>query len=157
MLSLHLRRLIATTVHRAGFGRALATTVLQRGDKVIATARSKTFIKLEPLKALGAATLELDVGASPDALADIAKNAVAIYGKVDVVVNNAGYLLLGVLEENTEEEIQQQFQFVIVPAQSSLSMPVSELQLERTFLVASMSLEHSYPTCARGRLVLFSG
>jgi len=63
---------------------------LKRGDKVIATGRARSLGKLEELRAQGADVLELDVTAPLDTLHEIAKKAVAIHGRVDVVVNNAG-------------------------------------------------------------------
>lgn len=70
-------------------GRLLALAALKRGDKVIATARARSLSKLDDLKAQGADTIELDVTDTPGKLNEIAKNAVAIHGQVDVLVNNA--------------------------------------------------------------------
>jgi len=90
-----------------GFGRDLALASLQRGDKVIATARRLSAV--EGLKAAGASTLELDVTSPLERLKSIAKEAHSIYGRIDIVVNNAGYFELGALEENTPEETFKQF------------------------------------------------
>ena len=75
--------------------------MLERGDKVISTARARSLPKLAELKEKGAATLELDVTAPLSELHAVAAKAIAIYGHVDVVVNNAGYIMSGALEENT--------------------------------------------------------
>ena len=75
--------------------------MLARGDKVVSTARARSLPKLAELKEKGAATLELDVTAPLSELHAVAAKAVAIYGHIDVVVNNAGYIISGVLEENT--------------------------------------------------------
>jgi len=90
-----------------GVGRDLALAVLQRGDKVIATARRLSAV--EDLKAAGASTLQLDVTSPLETLENIAKEAHGIYGRVDVIVNNAGYIETGALEENTPEETFKQF------------------------------------------------
>lgn len=85
----------------SGFGKELSLALLERGDKVISTARARSLPKLAELKEKGAATLEFDVTAPLGELHAAAAKAVAIYGHIDVVVNNAGYLISGVLEENT--------------------------------------------------------
>jgi NAD(P)-dependent dehydrogenase (short-subunit alcohol dehydrogenase family) len=51
------------------------------------------------LKEAGAATLELDVTAPQEELNAKAKEAWNLYGQVDVLVNNAGYIEAGILEE----------------------------------------------------------
>ena len=79
----------------------MALAVLERGHKVIATSRARSLPKLAELKERGAEILELDVVAPLSQLQEIAKQAVAIYGKIDVVVNNAGNVAFGALEENT--------------------------------------------------------
>ena len=75
--------------------------MLARGDKVISTARARSLTKLTELEENGAATLELDVTAPLSELHAVAAKAVAIYGHIDVVVNNAGYIVTGAIEENT--------------------------------------------------------
>ncbi|KAJ8085603.1 hypothetical protein PM082_004421 [Marasmius tenuissimus] len=92
-----------------GLGRNLAIAALNRGDKVIATARARSLAQIDDLKAKGAETLELDVTASLESLQELAKRAISFYGRVDVLVNNAGYVLVGAIEENTPEETYNQF------------------------------------------------
>lgn len=87
----------------------MAFAALKRGDKVIATARPKSVSRLTELKAAGAATLALDVTDSLDNLKAIAEEAVKIYGRVDVLVNNAAYIEVGALEEYTPEETFAQY------------------------------------------------
>ncbi|KAJ7211742.1 hypothetical protein GGX14DRAFT_449061 [Mycena pura] len=91
----------------AGLGRELALEALKRRDSVIATARSLD--KIADLKDREAAALQLDVTASLEEVHAIAKAAAEIYGRIDVVVNNAGYVLLGTVEESTPEETLSQF------------------------------------------------
>ncbi|TRM59859.1 hypothetical protein BD626DRAFT_461923 [Schizophyllum amplum] len=92
-----------------GLGRELAKAALARGDKVIATARARSVSKLDDLKADGADVIELDVTAPLDTLKAAAEKAVAIHNRIDVVVNNAGYILVGAIEENTPQETFDQF------------------------------------------------
>lgn len=81
-------RLTECATVSAGLGRDLALAALKRGDHVIATARSVN--KLADLKDKGADVLQLDVTSPLDELHVVAKNAAAIHGRIDVVVNNAG-------------------------------------------------------------------
>jgi NAD(P)-dependent dehydrogenase (short-subunit alcohol dehydrogenase family) len=90
-------------------GRELVLEALARGDKVIATARGRSFAKLKDLQEKGADTIELDITWTLDKLREVAREAIAIHGRVDVLVNNAAYMLLGSLEENTPEESIDQF------------------------------------------------
>lgn len=92
-----------------GLGRDLALAALERGEKVIATARARSVHLLADLKEKGAETIELDVTAPLDDLKKVADKAVGIYGRVDVLVNNAGYILVGAIEESTPEETFDQF------------------------------------------------
>ncbi|KAJ7083453.1 putative short-chain oxidoreductase [Mycena epipterygia] len=90
-----------------GFGRELSLVALDRGFRVISTARRVE--SLADLKEKGAQTLKLDVTAPVDELSAFAANAWAIYGQVDFLINNAGYLQGGAIEENTPEERLAQF------------------------------------------------
>jgi NAD(P)-dependent dehydrogenase (short-subunit alcohol dehydrogenase family) len=65
----------------------------------VATARSLS--KIQELRKAGADIIELDVTFPLEKLQAITKQAVDIHGRIDVVVNNAAYIAVGALEENT--------------------------------------------------------
>jgi NAD(P)-dependent dehydrogenase (short-subunit alcohol dehydrogenase family) len=69
-----------------------------RGDRVIATGRNAAE-KLSHLKDTGAAILDIDVTAPQGELDSKMKEALAIYGGIDVLVPNAGYSEIGFVEE----------------------------------------------------------
>ncbi|MEO1374841.1 MAG: oxidoreductase [Cyanobacteria bacterium J06635_10] len=92
-----------------GFGRTLAETVLEKGDKVIATARKPEqlddLISKYPDTAIA---LRLDV-TNPDEIIAAIEEANAAFGRIDVLVNNAGYGLIGALEEVSDAQIHRNF------------------------------------------------
>ncbi|WP_433710904.1 SDR family NAD(P)-dependent oxidoreductase [Nocardia sp. CA-084685] len=88
-----------------GLGRAFTLAVLAGGDRVVATARdprSMSDIDDERLT-----VLPLDVRDRDRAIATV-NEAFAAAGSIDVIVNNAGYGLVGAVEELTEAEIRAQ-------------------------------------------------
>ncbi|KAJ7141718.1 putative short-chain oxidoreductase [Mycena crocata] len=90
-----------------GFGRELALAALSSGLRVIATARRPE--TLASLEEAGAKALKLDVTSSTDELKAFAQDTVSIFGRVDYLINNAGFLQGGAVEENTAEENLAQF------------------------------------------------
>ncbi|RNJ59135.1 hypothetical protein D7B24_003228 [Verticillium nonalfalfae] len=82
----------------SGFGRELVKAATSRGDKVIATARKVRDLDY-CLGTTNAKVLELDVTAPQSELDAKIQEAVALFGRIDVMVNNAGYVLSGVWEE----------------------------------------------------------
>jgi NAD(P)-dependent dehydrogenase (short-subunit alcohol dehydrogenase family) len=94
----------------SGLGTAIAKSALRAGDRVVATGRNlekvrKVFPDFAPENI---AFVQLDV--TDEAKAKVAaEEAVKRFGRIDVLVNNAGYSLLGNFEQMTTAEIQQQF------------------------------------------------
>jgi NADP-dependent 3-hydroxy acid dehydrogenase YdfG len=81
----------------SGFGQEVAKAALARGDKVVATARNAS--KLEDLKILGALTLSLDVTDTETEIEKVVAEAIKTYGVIDILLNNAGVILEGAIEE----------------------------------------------------------
>jgi NADP-dependent 3-hydroxy acid dehydrogenase YdfG len=82
----------------SGFGEAFVHEILARGDRVVATGRNASE-RLKHLEGIGAAILDLDVTASQPELDSKVQEAIGIYYGIDVLVNNAGYFELGLVEE----------------------------------------------------------
>lgn len=93
-----------------GFGRELAKQVLERGEKVVATARNvgdvENLVEKYPDTARA---VKLDV-TKPEDVKSSVETTLAEFGKIDVLVNNAGYGLGGGIEEPSEEQIRRQFE-----------------------------------------------
>jgi NAD(P)-dependent dehydrogenase (short-subunit alcohol dehydrogenase family) len=93
------RRVWLITGTSSGFGRALTRAVLAHGDRVLATARDEAAIAgLAALAPGRAATARLAVTDAASVAAAVAA-ALAAFGRIDVLVNNAAYGLLGAFEE----------------------------------------------------------
>lgn len=94
----------------AGFGRLLAEEVLKSGDKVVATARNlDKVIDLEKKYPQTAKALALDVTDAGQVDAAVTET-LATFGRVDVLVNNAGYGVAGAIEEVSEAEFMPMFE-----------------------------------------------
>jgi short-subunit dehydrogenase len=81
----------------SGLGSEFVKAALARGDNVIATARNLE--KIIHLQKLGAAVMQLDITAPQAELNRKAIEAISVYGRIDVLVNNAGYTQFGTIED----------------------------------------------------------
>ncbi|KAK4227306.1 hypothetical protein QBC38DRAFT_195978 [Podospora fimiseda] len=95
----------------SGIGLALVQHVLSRGDKVIATGRN-IHTRLADLKTQfpsddQLALLELDITCPLSVLAEKAKEAWSIFGRIDVLLNNAGMSAMCSAEEASEEYVKR--------------------------------------------------
>jgi NAD(P)-dependent dehydrogenase (short-subunit alcohol dehydrogenase family) len=93
-----------------GFGRVWAEAALKRGDKVAATARQLASINdLKEKYGANVLTLELDV-TNADQVKATVEQAHAHFGRLDIVLNNAGYALVGMIEEVSADDIRAQYE-----------------------------------------------
>jgi len=93
-----------------GLGRSFAEAALSRGDRVAATARTTESLD-ELVAAHGDAVLPLplDVTDKAAAFASV-ERAKEHFGRLDVIVNNAGYAQIGAIEELTEQQLRDQLE-----------------------------------------------
>ncbi|MFJ9823698.1 SDR family NAD(P)-dependent oxidoreductase [Streptomyces sp. NPDC101160] len=93
-----------------GLGRAFVEAALSRGDRVAATARDTA--RLDDLvAAYGGAVLPLALDVTDRAAVhEAVRRAAEHFGRLDVVVNNAGYGLFGAVEELGERELRDQLE-----------------------------------------------
>ncbi|MFD8725402.1 SDR family NAD(P)-dependent oxidoreductase [Streptomyces sp. NPDC059629] len=93
-----------------GLGRAFVEAALGRGDKVAATARDPKSLG-DLVEQYGDAVLPLRLDVTDRAAVTTAvTTAHQHFGRLDVVVNNAGYGLFGMIEELTEEQLRAQME-----------------------------------------------
>lgn len=132
-----------------GFGLALVKQLLASGHKVAATSRNRL-------------SIEDKIGANPNLLAltvDITnenevksaiEETVKTFGKIDVAVNNAGYMLLGALEEVSAKEFQQSMNVNVFAFQNVIRnvMPYFRKQESGHFFNFASSAGYSADACA---------
>lgn len=90
----------------SGFGRAFTKYALEQGYRVVATARKREAI--EPLAAQHPARiliLPMDVNNRAQ-IDEAVRQAIEHFGSIDVLINNAGYGIVGAVEETPEEELR---------------------------------------------------
>jgi NAD(P)-dependent dehydrogenase (short-subunit alcohol dehydrogenase family) len=103
-----------------GFGREIAQAVLARGWRAIVTARDPAAVadlaSAHPGLAL---PLKLDVTSPADMAAAVAE-VKASFGRIDVLVNNAGYGYLSAVEEGEDDEVRAMFEVNFFGAVSAI-------------------------------------
>ncbi|MEN4762700.1 SDR family NAD(P)-dependent oxidoreductase [Chryseobacterium sp. C39-AII1] len=127
-----------------GFGKVWTEAALERGDKVVATAR-----KLESISHLNekygdqVLTLALDV-TKPEQVKDAVNKAHEHFGKLDIVLNNAGYSLVGTIEEASADEIRDLYETNIIGPVSVIqaALPILRAQGSGHILGTSSNIGH---------------
>jgi NAD(P)-dependent dehydrogenase (short-subunit alcohol dehydrogenase family) len=93
-----------------GLGRALVEVLLERGFRVAATARRPSDLEQVTKKYGGQVICPVLDVTNPDQVRNAIQHTLDNFGRIDVCVNNAGYGLIGGVEEVTDEEIRRQFE-----------------------------------------------
>ncbi|MEV8527389.1 oxidoreductase [Streptomyces sp. NPDC052000] len=93
----------------SGLGRALAHAVLEHGWRAVVTAReASTVVDIVAGHEERALTLALDV-TDAEQIAKAVDQAQVVFGRIDVLVNNAGYGYLAAIEEGEDDEVRALF------------------------------------------------
>ncbi|MES2062484.1 MAG: SDR family NAD(P)-dependent oxidoreductase [Bacteroidota bacterium] len=127
-----------------GFGRVWADAALKRGDKVAVTARNLASIAdFKDKYGENVLTLELDV-TNPGQVKTTVEQAHAHFGKLDIVLNNAGYSLVSTIEEAGADDIRAMYETnVLGPvAVIQAALPLLRKQGNGHILGTSSNLGH---------------
>lgn len=122
-----------------GFGRAIAEAALEHGDRVVATARATTAISDLVARAPDRVrAVALDV-TDPAAVRGTVAVAVEAFGRIDVVVNNAGYGSRGALEELSDRQLRVQFETNVFGALDLTRAVLPVLRAQRSGHIVQIS------------------
>jgi NADP-dependent 3-hydroxy acid dehydrogenase YdfG len=127
-----------------GFGRVWTEAALKRGDKVAATARKLASIAdLKDKYGENVLILELDV-TDPEQVKRVVTQAHTHFGRLDIVLNNAGYSLVGTIEEASADEVRALYETNIMGPLSVIkaALPLLRKQGSGHILGTSSNLGH---------------
>jgi NAD(P)-dependent dehydrogenase (short-subunit alcohol dehydrogenase family) len=131
----------------SGFGRAFAQFALERGDNVVAAGRSlgklKALIARAPDRVLAH---QLDI-TKPEDIQPAVDAAMSRFGRIDYLFNNAGYGIVGAIEETSEAELRAVLDtnFFGAVAVTKAVLPVMRAQRSGTIVnISSMAGQMSY-------------
>jgi len=121
-----------------GFGAEITRDALARGDQVVATARNPNTVTEAFGEHPNLLPVRLDVTDEAQAR-EAAKQAVNRFGRIDVLVNNAGYGLLGSVEESSAEEVRAVFETNVFGLLNVTRAVLPYMRKQRSGHVISMS------------------
>ena len=127
-----------------GFGSVWADAALKRGDKVAATARNlESIAHLKEKYGENVLTLELDV-TKPSQVKAAVEKAHSHFGRLDIVFNNAGYSLVGTIEEASTDDVRALYETNIFGALEVIkaALPILRAQGHGHILGTSSNLGH---------------
>jgi NAD(P)-dependent dehydrogenase (short-subunit alcohol dehydrogenase family) len=123
----------------SGLGNAFARAALAAGDLVTATARRPEALagltRQFPGRVTAAGLDVRDAGQCQRA----AETALAAYGRIDVLVNNAGHGIVGAVEETTEEELRDEFEVLFFGAMRLTRLVLPHMRARRSGTIVQVS------------------
>jgi NAD(P)-dependent dehydrogenase (short-subunit alcohol dehydrogenase family) len=123
----------------SGVGYELTRRALERGDQVVATARNTTPLA-DLMSDFPEQVLVVEVDVRDEDAAQLAvKRAIKAFGRIDVLVNNAGYGLFGAVEEVTDEQARAIFDTNVFGVLNVLRAALPVLRAQRAGHVVQMS------------------
>ncbi len=147
------KRVILVTGCSSGIGRSTAIALADRGHRVFASARNRNDLA-ELERPDGLSALALDV-TDPATIAAAVGNVLSRAGRIDALVNNAGYGQYGAVEEVTPDEWRAQFEVNLFGAVAVTQAVLPAMRRQRCGTIVNISsvagrvaIPFSAPYCA---------
>jgi NAD(P)-dependent dehydrogenase (short-subunit alcohol dehydrogenase family) len=133
----------------SGLGRQLAETALEWGERVVVTSRDDDSLRdLEREHHGRALAAKLDVR-DPEQARDAVRAATDMFGRIDVLVNNAGFGVFGPLEEIADEDLRREFDTNVFGAVNVVRAALPVMRAQRSGQIVQISsLEGVAPVVA---------
>ncbi|WP_432122709.1 oxidoreductase [Streptomyces sp. S1] len=129
-----------------GLGAEITREALARGHRVIATARdASAVLRAYPEKPDGLLAVSADVTA-PERLAAAVEAGLKEFGRIDVVVNNAGHGLVGAIEETSDEAVRALFDVNVFGVLNTLRATLPTLRAQRSGHVVTIGSVGGFAT-----------
>ncbi|HVX46223.1 MAG TPA: oxidoreductase [Mycobacteriales bacterium] len=123
----------------SGFGRAIAEAALAAGDSVVGTARrARTLDDLAAAHPGRVAAVALDL-TDPARIPDAAAEALAAFGRIDVLVNNAGRGHIGAVEETGDAELRELMQLHLFGPAALIRAVLPQMRERRSGAIVQLS------------------
>ncbi|ARO34205.1 short-chain dehydrogenase protein (plasmid) [Rhizobium sp. NXC14] len=121
-----------------GFGARIAKLALERGDNVVATARSAGSItdNFGERRCLFAAALDVT---SEEQAREAARQALERFGSIDVLLNNAGFGLVGAVEEASAEEVERLYRTNVFGLLNVTRAVLPQMRVQRSGRILNIS------------------
>jgi NAD(P)-dependent dehydrogenase (short-subunit alcohol dehydrogenase family) len=123
----------------AGFGLILANLALSKGDTVVATARNLSKFPKSLVDNPKAHLVETEITASATNITEIVDAAAAKHGRIDVLVNNAGYGQFGAVEEITDEQVRYQLDVNFFGLLNFTRAVIPHMRAQRSGVIVQLS------------------
>jgi NAD(P)-dependent dehydrogenase (short-subunit alcohol dehydrogenase family) len=123
----------------SGFGRDIVKEAIARGARVVATARDpRALAELVALAPERVLALGLDV-TKPEQIARSVDAALERFGAIDVLVNNAGFSIVGAVEETSEAELRATMETMFFGAAALTSAVLPHLRARKTGTIVQIT------------------
>lgn len=123
----------------SGFGRAIVEEALERGHRVVATARRSSALDELAAKTPDRVLLaDVDV-TRPDQVQAAVAAAIQRFGHIDVLVNNAGFSIIGAVEETSEHELRATMELMFFGAVATTQAVLPHMRERRSGTIVQIT------------------